>query len=242
MFDQLQRLIDLQKIDSDIKRINVQRGHCPRETAKIQAKIKEAADKVESFQAEQNSLKKEIRHKEGAIRDNDVRIASYNEQLYTSLSSKDATAYEKMQSQTATARKKNDALETWVLEAMETVEERKEELKIIRRESAKEKKEGQAKIAKIEARRRDLDKALAERQKKRAGIRTGIDEAYLHRYEALSKRSDGRSVVPADNFTCTGCNRKIQPQEFIEIRRNDSIHNCPYCDRILYYVPKEPEE
>jgi hypothetical protein len=44
-------------------------------------------------------------------------------------------------------------------------------------------------------------------------------------------------VAEARDGLCTVCHVRLRPQVFNEVRRNDALHQCDSCTRILYYVP-----
>jgi len=40
---------------------------------------------------------------------------------------------------------------------------------------------------------------------------------------------------------CQHCRMKLRPQIFVDIKRNETIIQCPSCNRILYFEPPVPE-
>ena len=46
----------------------------------------------------------------------------------------------------------------------------------------------------------------------------------------------GIALAEAKGGLCTVCHVRMRPQTFNEVRRNDGIHQCESCTRILYYV------
>ena len=47
----------------------------------------------------------------------------------------------------------------------------------------------------------------------------------------------GDGVAEARDGLCTVCHVRLRPQIFNEVRRNDGLHQCDSCTRILYFVP-----
>ena len=62
----------------------------------------------------------------------------------------------------------------------------------------------------------------------------------LARYEQLLKQRRMIAVAPIDGELCTACHVRLRPAVAQQIRRNDDIVQCDSCQRILYFVPKEP--
>lgn len=52
----------------------------------------------------------------------------------------------------------------------------------------------------------------------------------------------GTALARAEGERCTVCQVRLRPAVFTEVRRNDSIVQCDSCNRILYFVPpKAPQ-
>jgi uncharacterized protein len=74
--------------------------------------------------------------------------------------------------------------------------------------------------------------ALAEREKRAVGA----DKQILRRYDAVrSKRGSGLSEIL--NGTCVACHISISPMLYQQIMRQQELHACPSCHRILYFLP-----
>ena len=66
-----------------------------------------------------------------------------------------------------------------------------------------------------------------------------IDAALLRKYEMLRKRRHGIAITNVDAEVCQGCHMKLPPQQYNLLLRGDSIHECPSCQRIVYYRPPQ---
>lgn len=49
----------------------------------------------------------------------------------------------------------------------------------------------------------------------------------------------GTAVARAEGERCTVCQVRLRPAVFAEVRKNDTIVQCESCNRILYYVPPQ---
>jgi predicted nucleic acid-binding Zn-ribbon protein len=56
-------------------------------------------------------------------------------------------------------------------------------------------------------------------------------------FERIAHGRKGVAVAEARDGLCTVCHVRLRPQIFNEVRRNDGLHQCDSCTRILYYVP-----
>ena len=52
----------------------------------------------------------------------------------------------------------------------------------------------------------------------------------------LYNNRNGKAVVETKSEVCLGCHMNIPPQLFNDVKKNEEIVICAYCNRILYYV------
>jgi uncharacterized protein len=50
----------------------------------------------------------------------------------------------------------------------------------------------------------------------------------------------GIAVAEARDGLCSVCHVRLRPQIYNEVRRNESLHQCESCTRILYYAAPSP--
>jgi uncharacterized protein len=51
----------------------------------------------------------------------------------------------------------------------------------------------------------------------------------------------GTALARAEGERCTVCQVRLRPAVFTEVRKNDSIVQCDSCNRILYFIPPTPQ-
>jgi len=82
------------------------------------------------------------------------------------------------------------------------------------------------------ARKKEAEDLTAQRGK----LRAGIVEDTLDTYDRIARAHGGIALAEAREEICQVCLIHIRPQTFAEVRRNEQIHYCESCHRILYYV------
>lgn len=89
-----------------------------------------------------------------------------------------------------------------------------------------------------------IDKAVSEAAARRQGIAAQLANDLVSRYELIFARRGGTAVVEVSGGICQGCYMNIPPQLGNEIIRNEKLHLCPSCQRILYVKPsaEQPEK
>jgi hypothetical protein len=76
-------------------------------------------------------------------------------------------------------------------------------------------------------------------RKERETVAAGIPADLLARFQRVAKLR-GVAMAEVKDGVCQVCHLKLQPQMFVELKRNDEITECPACQRILYYEPPVP--
>ena len=142
-----------------------------------------------------------------------------------------------MQKEMAVAEQEVRSHEDRVLEHMERAETLAAELKTAEAQLKGE----QAEVAKeqkaLDAERAQLEDELAHLTDRRSAVTAKLSREALSLFERIAHGRKGVAVAEARDGLCTVCHVRLRPQVFNEVRRNDGLHQCDSCTRILYYVP-----
>src|SRR5271166_671940 len=240
MTSDLQNLIELQQIDSQIAALRAEIAALPKHVAEIEAKLAGSKMKVDATLAAAKADEDARRKHESDIQDQQQKISKYRDQ---SLNVKTNQEYKALMEEIKFAEQKIAASEDKILEIMVAADARKEslkkaeaELKADIAENEHEKEEARQRTAVDEA-------ALAELTTRRNALRTGVGEDVLRQYDHVLKVR-GTALAPVyENQLCSACSVMLRPQVFQEVMTNEQFMTCDYCRRILYYVPPpKPEE
>ncbi|HTV66676.1 MAG TPA: C4-type zinc ribbon domain-containing protein [Bryocella sp.] len=239
MHPDLQKLIDLQQIDSRIAVLRAEIAALPKQVAAIEAKLAGSKTKVEAAQAAIKGDEGARRKHESDIKDQQEKISKYRDQ---SLKVKTNQEYRALLTEIEHAEKEIARLEDKILEIMVAADARKETMKqaevTLRADTAeneKEKEHARAQTAQDE-------KELAELDGQRRQLRAGISEDTLRHYDRVLKLR-GSGIAPVhDNQMCGVCRVILRPQVYQDVMKGDEIIYCDSCQRILYFVPPPPKE
>lgn len=238
MNSDLQKLIELQKIDSQIAAVRAEVASLPKHVAQIETKLAGSKAKVDAALAAAKSDEATRRKHESDIQDQQQKISKYRDQ---SLNVKTNDEYRALMHEIQFAEEKIASFEDKILEIMVAADARKESLKqaeaVLRADTDENDKE------KEEARRRTAEdeKQLAELTAQRNALRTGVSEEGLRHYDhVLKSRGTALSAV-YENQMCSACSVLLRPQVFQEVMSNELFMTCDYCKRILYYIPPPPK-
>lgn len=241
MNEQLKLLISLQEIDSSILALadRIETLHDQLEGPK--ALLKEASALFQTLQAKNEKLKKDKKDKDRELEDIEGKIDKLKAR---SSSIKTNKEYEAHLKEIETFEKNKYHVEDEILSVMEGMEAvkgdlGKEEAKVKHAEDELKKHEKE-----LEDEKEKLNSEIGSHKAERKNMVSGIEEDIYHEYMEKLKRLGGLAIAHAENGICLGCNKNIPPQLFNEIRINDKVMKCFYCNRFLYYKEKQlpPQE
>lgn len=234
MHPDLQHLIQLQDLDLAADRARRRIAEMPATQQALEARAAEKTaqvtqikDRIAAGQAARREVEKELAVVQG-------RLSKYKGQLMEVKTNKE---YQAMQKEMATAEHEVRAFEDTLLEHMEEAETLAGELK--NAEAAQ--KAEQAVVAReqkvLEAERAEIEQELIRLTAARGEVIAKLAPDVLALFERVAHGRKGVAVAEARDGLCTVCHVRLRPQVFNEVRRNDALHQCDSCTRILYFVP-----
>jgi len=235
----LQKLIELQKVDARIAALRAEVAALPKEVVQIEAKLAGSRAKVETAQATMKADESARRKHESDIKDQQEKIRKYRDQ---SLSVKTNQEYKALLSEIQHAEAEIARLEDKVLEIMVAADTRKETLKLAEAtlkantaENEKEKEHARQQTAQDE-------KELAELMEQRKQLRSGISDDTLRHYDRVLKLRGSALAAVHDNQMCSVCRVILRPQVYQDVMKGEEIIHCDSCQRLMYFVPPPPKE
>ncbi len=231
MHKDLEILIKLQSVDSFI----VERKRDQREIPERLDGLKRELEKAKKEFEKAKNTKKEIalqrRSKEKLLDELAEKIADRKARLFKVKTNEEYAALLR-------------EIESFKEEISNTEDEiiilldKDEEMDKVIEEAEKRVKELEALLKQEEAKCRELtekiDKELEEALKEKERLWESLDSRLKRLYEKL-KATKGSAVARAANQTCHGCFTELPPQLFLEVKKGETITQCPFCGRILYY-------
>lgn len=235
MNEQLKLLIELQEIDTTILSIAEKIESLPGKLEQFKSPFKEANNAYQNIKTQIDTLSKNKKNKELEAEDLQEKINKFKSRSKEIKTNKE---YEAFLREIEGFEKDKFKIEDDILLLMEKLEtlvknSQKEEVKV---KKADEDLKKQEKL--IEEEKSKFHTEMEMFKTRRKEFVAKIDSEIYEQYMNLLKRSGGLAVVPARNEICLGCNTNIPPQQYNDIRKNDSIFNCYYCKRYLYYINK----
>jgi hypothetical protein len=233
----LERLIQLQRVESELKRVEAEREAIPRALAEMEARLAEERGRLDAARADLDTTQKARRQHEQTVQDLEAKRSKYKGQLMDVKTNKEYTA---MLHEIETVEREIRSREDQILVEMERAEglaaevKREEALfKTVEEEGKAEAKVFDSRAAALQAEAQSL---AAERDK----VAVSVPEDAMELFKRVAKLR-GTGVSPAVDAMCTLCHMKLRPQMWVDLKKNDQIFQCPACSRVLFYEPPIPE-
>ena len=238
MSPDLQRLIDLQRLESTIADAKTRIASHPQRLAEADAQLtaaslllESARNRLKDNQEARRTLDKDIALYQG-------RLSKFRDQQSAVKTNKE---YQALGHEIETAQRDLGGVEEKVIERMveadaiaADVKQAESVFAARRTEIEAQKKQMGDELAAVEA-------SLKTATDERAALLGKIDQRLISTFEQVARVRKGIAVTTATrDGLCSVCHVRLRPQVFQLIRQNDTIVQCDSCQRILYYVPPPP--
>jgi predicted nucleic acid-binding Zn-ribbon protein len=232
----LRLLIELQEIERKIKILAEHKARAPKEIAALKEKEKEAEARLADRKTILESAKKLRRDLEREVEDLEGRKAKSKQKLLEVKSNKE---YQATLKEIDDIEELVRGREDQIIEQMESADDLDRQIrkhKVLVVEASKKLEEEGAQLAK-EAKKADSLIASLEEQKEQ--LKPKVPSDLLKKYQFLRDKRAGVALAPVHGGTCGVCHMNLPPQIFIDLQRNETMMNCPNCQRIIYWTGHE---
>ena len=238
MSPDLERLIQLQHLETLIAEARASITLQPQRLAALDTRLSEARQAVESVkeQLKKNHDRRRDLEKDVALYQG--RLTKFKDQLSAVKTNRE---YQAMQHEIATAQTDLGAVEEKVLEQMLDADELTAAAKKAEAALAAQSKE-------IEGEKKTLNQELAATEaslksstEARAALVKSLEPRLVALFEQVAKARKGVAICSATREgLCSVCHVRLRPPVFQQVRHNDSIVQCESCQRVLYWIPPPP--
>ena len=236
---ELEKLIDLQKTDTNIRRLKKAIETADQRRAEIEQEFEKHASSIREIQGRRDSAQAERAGLETQIAENKTYLERADRNLKHAQNQKE---YETAMRETDALQKQIGALETQVLEKITAIEEVEKVLEERAEEINTLDSKRDAALSEFDA---EISKARAEfaaETARRQEVFVTLPKNLAAVYDRMAQRSkDGIAVAEVVNGSCSACFMSLRPQMQLEVKRGDQIITCENCARILYMTPKNSE-
>lgn len=233
---QILNLVELQKIDSEIYALNMQKTLKPQAIKELEAIFEGKKKHLAELEKLALDLQKQRKDRELELASKEEGVKKLQTQLYTLKTNKE---YQAMLQQIQDAKADASLIEDKILESMDQVEQSKVDMEKEKQHLKDEEQKFNVEKKKIEASIKEIDDRLAQLDSQRKQAAPNVDAKILNQYERILESRDGLALAAVKDNSCKGCNMLVPPQVINLIKMYERLITCEVCNRILY-ISDEP--
>ncbi|HNZ04729.1 MAG TPA: C4-type zinc ribbon domain-containing protein [Myxococcota bacterium] len=227
----------LQDVDQD--RIDAEK-----ERQAITDRVQDLVARVAELEREQSEKRDKLREAEKWYQERDRELKEDNEKIKRAQMRLNALSKQKeyaaVQREIESLRHGNQVREEEILklqavmtEFKAAVDEEEKLLDEMRQDLSREQASSVERVAQLDSHIGSLEHSYKDYE-------ANIPPETLRRYKRIQKAWLGMAVVPVDTKgSCGGCHRRLPPQLYNTLLRNDALHTCPYCNRFVFVDVRE---
>jgi len=237
--EDLSRLIALQEIDLQIKKLDdeLAKGHA--DINKRQTSITEKREKIVRHSLTIENAEKRRKELEAEIEAEVTHIKDRQSKLMNVQTNRE---YQSLLKEIEESKKNNKRREEEIVQLMEQVETLQKKVSDQENVCKAEEQlllEVDEKIALLaqetKEKREKLEKTREQQVKK-------IPDNLRRRYDQLLAKRNGLAITGVINGVCQGCFMNIPAQQFNEVLRGEQLLSCPTCQRMMFHQSPAQEE
>lgn len=237
MKSELEKLIELQKTDTNIRKLKKIIETAENRRAGIEQEFERHAFSIREIQARRDAAQAERADLEKQIADARIYIERADRNLKNAQNQKE---YETAMRETDALQKQVAGFETKVLEKMTEIEEVEKVLAERADEIDSLEANRNTALAAFDVEVNKNRKEFETETKKRHDVFVTLPAQMASVYNRLAQRSrDGIAVAEVKGGSCSACFMKLRPQMQVELKTSDRIITCESCTRILYITAPE---
>ena len=239
MNQELQTLIELQRLDTSIAELEAEIDGLPRRIAQVESTLAEHIQAVEASKARLAENQRSRRQRESDVSAHREKISRYKNQVFEVKTNEQYRALQhEIEFHETEIRKLEDAM----LAEMIDSESLEKELLEAEKSLASERLRTEQEIAEARERQQRDEAELGSARTARAGVQGRLSVTLYETYERVAKFRNGIGVAEVRNGTCGACHVLLRPQAYAETRTGAQIVICESCGRILYFVAEAAPE
>lgn len=232
MQEEILKLIELQKIDLEVLKIEKNMQETPQSLQKAQKEKEQLRQKLENLEHLIEEKKKQKDLFEEELKQEYQRLKSTQARL---IQIRGTREYQLLLREIEEIKKANKQKEDEILKLMEELENLEKEREKLEEEMKKVENIFEKEKQRFDSFCSELSGNKEKLLKKRESIAKKIPSGLLRRYEAIRQKKGGLGIAPVDNYVCEGCHMAIPPQLYNELQRDNRYYECPHCKRLIYY-------
>lgn len=230
----LQALLDLQVVDRDLHKVQIELKRLPKERAARRAEIDKVLSRINELRAQAKTTRVKVKEYEDAATTSRQRMRKLENDVNSTRTDMALLAH--FQHEIKNCKRDIGQAEEAGLALLEQIEGWDKEAAELQKKVDEEEKVFAEFAANVERETAAADQkrvTLETERKKRLGQNSIPPEA-IATYTRLLAARDGMPLAPLEGRTCQACFIEIPTNLVVRVTRGSELVPCPSCDRILY--------
>jgi len=231
----MDKLIELQDIDSKLRDINDLLGDLPSKVIELNQQEDSIKQSLEEKKERLKTLDVESHKSEVKIAEINDKVNRLKDQLFLVTNNKQ---YDALMHEMDHLKDERASIESETLSILEEKETLTESVNTMENDLGDLSQD-------LIVRREKLESAISETAEEKSTLEAqrtekldGIDISIISIYQRVADARDGLAVVNLSGNACGGCGAHVPMQKVTEVRAKTAIHRCDVCGRFLYSEQK----
>jgi uncharacterized protein len=233
----LERLIQLQRAETDLRRAESELAEIPRRRTEVDARLEAERVRLESTRQELAAGQNARRQHEAELQDLEAKRSRLKGQLMEVKTNKEYTA---MLHEIEAVERDVRGREDLILAEMERAENLTAEIKRAEEIFKQAEEQHRAEVRAIEERSRAVGEQARRLTAERDSVAATVADGVRDLFHRVARSRGGVAVAAVQDAMCQVCRVKLRLQLYADLKRNEEIVQCPACNRILYYEAPPP--
>jgi len=232
VLEQLELLLELQEIDSDLSDLLFESETLPQRIERLEEQKKAATAERDEKEAALEEARKEHRRRERDLEDVTARISDLKSKQ---LVIKTNEEYAALTHEIGFATQDMADIEAATFKLLEDIEALSADATRAAEAAADAERDIDEKIGELRKQLGELSDAIAVKKDERLRIAMRVEGPILRKYESILRSKGDRAIAAIEDGACSGCYKSLPPQTVIEVKRAQRFTECDGCGRILYW-------
>lgn len=233
MHPDIRKLLEVQKVDSEVARIQRDLDSLPVEESQRSARLAQARSSWELARQELAEAQVRSRENDVSIKAADQEIEKLEGRLNLV---KNNAEYQATLLQIEAVRRERGELEEEGLTFLDGLDGQREALTELEAKVTTEQESFDGFMAEAGKLKATAESELAEVSQGRDELVTDIPNELQQKYKMVFGQRDGLAVCSVEGDVCTGCYTSVTPNDMARLIGAQSIVQCSSCQRLLYLV------
>jgi len=227
----LEKLIGLQKLDLEIRKLGHDLQQIPKKEKLIDKAIESSRLPFEEGKTRSEELKARIDGLAEAV----IALEENERQLKLKMPKiKSNEEYSALLKEMDNSKKKKEESEEEQLRLIEEAEKLQRDLPALESQYLEQEKGVAAERATLQKEKAEIESVLIQRKEERNRLQAEFPQNWLSKYNHIAAARNGLAVVPVRKGICQGCFIGVRPKIVQDLHYAEEVISCEGCQRLLY--------